>query len=146
MKTIKQQLLSCTLQRVRVKLPEFGLDLYVQEMSAEQRIEYYAILASAISNKTPQKNVAARILLPSLLDLDGNMLFDEDEVDKLEALSPQVVTKLTNSLLEVSGLTSTYFEAEKKRLMKARSTNFISSWLTSLENLSRKFLHSRLPK
>jgi hypothetical protein len=132
MKRTRDILLSCTLKRVRVKLPEYGLDLYVQEMNAEQREDYYGILTTALSDKKQKKNVAARILLPSLLDLDGSQLLTQDEVEKLSELSPQVITRLTNSLLEVSGLLPAYFEQEKKRLKRQRVMSSFSSWLRNL--------------
>jgi hypothetical protein len=132
MKRTRDILLSCTLKRVRVKLPEYGLDLYVQEMNAEQREDYYGILTTALSDKKQKKNVAARILLPSLLDLDGSQLLTQDEVEKLAELSPQVITRLTNSLLEVSGLLPAYFEQEKKRLKRQRVMSSFSSWLRNL--------------
>jgi hypothetical protein len=121
----RERLFSCTLKRVRVKLPEWKLDLYVQEMDAGQRVEYYEILTNAATDKAQKANVAARILLPSLLDLDGNRLLVDDDLGKLESLSPQVITRLTNSLLEVSGLLPAFYEAEKKRL-RPRSMNFFS--------------------
>jgi hypothetical protein len=125
----RERLLSCTLQRVRVKLPEWKLDLYVQEMNASQREEYYSILVTSVSNSKPKENVAARILLPSLLDLEGKRLFSDDEAAKLEELSPQVITKLTNTLLQISGLTQDFYEAEKKRLNRQKNISFFSFWL-----------------
>ena len=132
MRTTREKLLSCTLKRVRVKLPEYGLDLYVQEMNAEQREDYYSILTTALSDKKQKKNIAAKILLPSLLDLDGSALLSQEEVEKLAELSPQVVTRLTNSLLEVSGLLPEFYQAEKKRLKKQAGTSSFSAWLRNL--------------
>jgi hypothetical protein len=95
-------------------------------MNAGQRAEYYEIVTKAVSDKPQNENIAARILLPSLLDLDGNRLLTEDDLEKLGNVSPQVITKLTNSLLEVSGLMPAFYEAEKKRLRRQRSINFFS--------------------
>jgi hypothetical protein len=129
-KNQRDALLACGLKRVRVKLPEYDLDLYVQEMTAAQRDEYYAVLTNALTNKEQKANLAAKILLPSLLDLEGFPLFDDDDLDNLAKVSPQVITKLTNSLLQVSGLLPDFYEAEKKRLSKARisSTGSRASW------------------
>jgi hypothetical protein len=132
MKTTRDKLLSCTLKRVRVKLPEYGLDLDIQEMTAGQREEYYSILTTAMTDKKQKKNVAARILLPSLLDLDGQPLLTDDDLERLVNLSPQVVTILTNSLLEVSGLLPEFYESEKKRLSRQKAMSFFSGWRRSL--------------
>jgi hypothetical protein len=132
MKTTRDKLLSCTLKRVRVKLPEYGLDLYIQEMTAGQREEYYSILTTAMTDKKQKKNIAARILLPSLIDLDGQPLLTDDDLERLVNLSPQVVTILTNSLLEVSGLLPEFYESEKKRLSRQKAMSFFSGWRRSL--------------
>jgi hypothetical protein len=131
-KTIREALLSNTLKRMRVKLPEYGLDLYVQEMNAEQRDQYYNILTNATSEKKQKKNIAAKILLPSLLDLEGNPILTDEDLDKLTEVSPQVIVKLTNSLLLISGLLPGFYEAEKRRLGEARLTSSISAWLKNL--------------
>ena len=114
-----------------MKLPEFHLDLYVQEMNAGQREEYYEILTNAIANKEQKQDITARILLPSLLDLDGNPVLKDSDLTRLVELSPQLVTKLTNSLLKVSGLLPEFYQAEKKRL-KIRNTSSFSLWLGNL--------------
>jgi hypothetical protein len=131
MGSTREALLACTLKRVRVKLPEFHLDLYVQEMNAGQREEYYEILTNAIANKEQKQDITARILLPSLLDLDGNPVLKDSDLTRLVELSPQLVTKLTNSLLKVSGLLPEFYQAEKKRL-KIRNTSSFSLWLGNL--------------
>ena len=127
----REALLSCTLKRIRVKLPEWKLDLYVQEMDAGQRAEYYEILTNAVTDKVQKQGIAAKILLPSLLNLDGSRLLVDDDLGILSSLSPQVITKLTNSLLEVSGLLPDWYEAEKKRL-RPKSTSFFSRLRGSL--------------
>ena len=127
MRSTKEQLLSCQMKRVRVKLPEFGLDLYVQEMNAEQRAEYYQVLTNALTNHEQKQDITAKILLPSLLDLDGRRLLADDDFEALGNLSPQVVIKLTNTLLQISGMSSDFFEAEKKRLQKVGNMRFFSN-------------------
>ena len=135
MKTPREQLLSCKLKRVRVKLLEFGLDLYVQEMNAAQREEYYTILINAVTDKKQKEDIAARVLLPSLLDLDGNVLLTENDLNGLADLSPQLIAKLTNSLLEVSGLLPEFYQAEKKRLKSEKSMSSTSIWLRNLRKI-----------
>ncbi len=135
MKTTREKLLSCKLKRVRVKIPESGLDLYVQEMNAGQREEYYTVIATALTDKKQRDNITAKILLPSLLDLDGNQLLTENDLERLAELSPQLIAKLTNSLLEVSGLLPEFYQAEKKRLQKQKSMRSFSPWLRNLVSL-----------
>lgn len=128
----RDKLLSCSLKRARVKLPEYGLDLYVQEMNAEQREEYYGLLLTAVTNKPTKKDIAAKILLPSLLDRDGNQVLTDADLSRLVELSPQILTKLTNTLLELSGLSAEFYEAEKKRLLNQRRTSSFLGWLKNL--------------
>lgn len=124
------------MKRVRVRLPERGVDLYVQEMNAGQRAEYYQVLTNALTSHEQKEDIAAKILLPSLLDLDGRRLLADDDLEALGNLSPQVVTQLTNTLLQISGLMPDFFEAEKKRLKKTGNTGFFSRLRNYLEKVS----------
>jgi len=133
----KKDILSCVLKKELVKIPGFNMNIYIQEMNITQREDYLQVIKSVLEDKKLKKNIGVNILLPSIIDKDGNQIFTKEEAEKLANINPRVITALTTRLLEISGLFPESLSAEKNVLRIFQNIDLFSNWL---KNLARRYM------
>jgi len=101
------------LRRVPFSVPEWGGQVHVREMACAE-MDVFSPIAARF--KEAEFNLAdmCRVCALTLCDKDGHRLFTNEEIDALAAKNPKPIQAVFLKALEVSGLTKTAIEAEKK--------------------------------
>lgn len=95
---------------VRVDVPEWGGHVFVRTMSAGERDNYEAEIydlskgGKANDAKSMMANARARLLVRTLVDEEGNRLFEDSDMEALGAKSGLVVDKVFTVARKVNGL------------------------------------------
>lgn len=98
------------LKRERVHVKEWGRDIYVREMTGQERQEFLRI---ARDEKQHGKAEAFIIALVAC-DEDGEKIFSMDQVDALQRKNAKALDTLGKKILELNKIGDDAIEAEKK--------------------------------
>lgn len=83
------------LKREKVSVPEWGGDVFVSEMTGEARDEWELELHEyRKDNSRKLKNPSARLVVATVVDEDGNLLFTRDDVDEVGKLSCEALDRI----------------------------------------------------
>lgn len=103
---LRQTILAATdRQRVKVHVPEWGVDVWLQPMSVGDR-DSWENEWLAKGQQGGVKNWRAKFLAKCLLDESGNRVFNDSQVDELASKSSDVVCRLFDQARKVNALTA----------------------------------------
>ena len=99
-----------------ISVPELGVNVTVQGMTARERSEYDAQfrLPSGKPNKKKQLQGRQLLLIACCVDENGEHLFTASDADQLGNLPASVVEPLVDAALRVSGMTAADVEDTAK--------------------------------
>lgn len=95
------------IKRHKVRIESLDDDIYVQELSANQT----TIFREVYANDPSFANITLIIL--SVVDKEGNRIFDEDSIDDLNKLTTNVITELTVACQKNCGIFTNVGDAAK---------------------------------
>lgn len=97
--------------------PEWGFDLYIKPLSGTDRERYFdQIVQRTKGEALVQEGLRGWVLVRSLCDEDGALIFDatEEDATALMERDPGVLERLFDRALEISKLTPAAIEATEK--------------------------------
>ena len=95
----RQQILSADdLKSKRVKVPEWGGDVFVRELTAAERDEYESsiVKTDGLDVTVNATNMRAKLVSMSVVDKDGKRLFTAKDVVKLGEKSAAVIDRIVD--------------------------------------------------
>lgn len=111
-----EQILSTKLNTKIIGIPRLGGKVRIQEMTGAQRAELDMIAAEAKTPKEAYKETKAWIIIMSLVDEQGNRIFDDSQIDAIKSLPMKVQETINDEVDILSGLKE---EAIKKTAKKS---------------------------
>lgn len=89
-----------------VKVPEWGVDITLQEMSGFQRAEFEQSVASLSDSEDPKDSVRmmALVIVMTAIDGEGNPEFSDADIDILSGKSLKILKKLSSEAMSLSEL------------------------------------------
>lgn len=103
-------------------LSESGVRLFVKLMSAAER-SAYELSMEFDSQGEPQArlNIQTKLAVRTLVDIDGERVFADDDLDELAAKSSEAVQVIFEAAAEINGLTKESIGALEKNSDSATS-------------------------
>jgi hypothetical protein len=101
--TADQILAADDLGLLKVKVKEWGGDVFIRVMSVKERDEYERLWIG--KRETGVANFRAEYLARVLCDEEGKLLFTRDQIDSLSAKSGAVMGKLFDKALKHNNMT-----------------------------------------
>lgn len=99
--SLKKQILAMSGQ-AKVRAVNAGIEgLYVKEYSAGDR----EFIENAITDKQKQGTIRATIFVKSACDKDGNRLFDDTDIDRINELPVSLVNAVFDESNKLNGIT-----------------------------------------
>src|SRR3972149_973316 len=99
------------LKLASVEVPEWGQDeegnpeiVYVKAFSGEQREEYEGRAFATRESENPLKGVRVNLVISNVCNEDGSPIFVEEDREWLGKKNGDVLTRLVEEILKVSGL------------------------------------------
>ncbi len=110
MKLNRAKILKCTnLKTETVNVPEWGGDVTVRELDGKGR-DAWEMGVITQNKKGDAKfngvNARAKLIIRSVIDDDGNLIFTDDDIDAIGCLSASALGKVFDVASKLSGLTS----------------------------------------
>jgi len=106
------------LQSEDVEVPEWGGTVRVAMMSGKARDEFFGRQGE---DKVPYSQFAASVLVSTVIDEDGNPVFDETDVAALRAKSQAAMDRVLAVSLRLNGIGPSAAEAAEKNSAAAPS-------------------------
>ena len=103
-------ILSSSLKTVDVNVPEWGGSVRLTEFSFEHRQKFSEIA----SDPKTKKDIALYVLAQSIIDEDGNALFDEKSIKDLSKKNGKILERLFVEASKLNGLDDGSVEREAK--------------------------------
>ena len=106
---IRDEILSSDdLPRESVKCPEWGQTLHVRTLTGAEREEFETVISRATSDKggLDLRGLKIKLVLLTLCDEDGELLFDSTDQLVLNAKSSMVIDRIFQVSQRLSGLTN----------------------------------------
>ncbi len=97
-----------------VSVPEWGGDVVVREMTAGSRDAFEAMAQDARSGKLNAKDFRARLLLATVCDETGKLIFGPEDVAAVSELPSLAVTKVFEAAVHLNGLAKADVDAAEK--------------------------------
>ena len=91
------------LRIIPVEVPEWNGTVYLREMTAGQRDQFDA-LQLASDESTRFQNIRARLLIMSLCDESGALLFTGADIPTVSGFPAGIVNRLWESCLDLNGM------------------------------------------
>lgn len=113
----KDEILKAPLLRELVPVPEWGGEVWVQEMSALTRTEFLA----QIKPDTPDPIFHAMMAALSIVDEHGEVLFGLEEVQALEAKSETALRRVSKVAIRLSVLGTAELEKLEENFTDSQS-------------------------
>lgn len=110
--TREQILSSSDAKMEKVAVPEWGGDVHIKVMSGAERDRWEA--AAFEGGKVNRDNFRARLLVETICDESGKLLFSPADVDALSAKSSAILSRLTPVALKINALTNDDVDALTK--------------------------------
>jgi hypothetical protein len=108
MSLTREQILNADdVRREKVTVPEWGGEVFVRTMTADERDEYEQERAEARGDDPKQnlKGVRAALVARTVCDEQGNALFTEEDVDALGKKSAKAMSRVFNKSAKLNLLT-----------------------------------------
>lgn len=100
----REQILSVTdLRRETLAIPEWGGDIIVRGMAAFERDKILTAIDPSKSTMTDSQ-LKATLCFQCVINLQGQRVFTEADIDILQTKNPQVLDKIANRILGLSGV------------------------------------------
>lgn len=110
----REDILSHTdLKKEKIFVKEWGGEIFVSEMTAESRDEWEQNIVKR-DNKDKLVNARAKLIVVTVVDEDGNRLFNDEDVEKIGKLSSKVIDKIAVISQKLNGLSAEELEESKK--------------------------------
>jgi hypothetical protein len=100
-------------QTITVDVPEWGGSVCLRPMSGTERDVYESDIIRCSETKN-FKNIRAKLLVATLVDEQGNKLFDVKDIDALGAKSGKVLDRLFEEAKKLSGVSDKDVEQLEK--------------------------------
>lgn len=97
---------------VKIHIEDWDGDVYIKEMTGEGQ-DYIERNRALITNKKDFTNMRSKYIALFLTDKDGNLIFDADNKDEMDALSRKsgkVLNLLVNKIQELNGISEEELE------------------------------------
>lgn len=104
------------LQSVDVDVPEWGGQVKVKSMSAIDRINF-----EKVQEGLQNSELIIQLVLLTCIDADGNRLFNNDDLTKLQEKSPNVILRIFNEAIKLNLLNDKKIEDEAENFPKDHS-------------------------
>lgn len=102
----KDQILTATdLASKTVPVPEWGGEVIVQGMTAQQRDKMLTML-DATGAVVPDSEMKAFICAQCIVGDDGQRLFTDEDIKSLQLKNPKVLDRIAQEALNVSGMSA----------------------------------------
>lgn len=99
------------LKREKVSIPEWGGDVLVSEMTAEARDAWEQESIIIGNQKKTSKNIyRARFIIRVVVDEEGNLLFNDSDIEKLGKLSANALDRICSAGQRLNGMTKENLE------------------------------------
>ena len=121
-----------SLKLEKVSVPEFGKDekgedefVWIQELSGEQRVEYNDYVKSlkeeGQTEMTPDNtlDVLGKLVVLCAVDDNRKPIFTDEDIVLMKKQSTQVISRLGEVALRISGVTKDAIEEAKRNLKNA---------------------------
>jgi hypothetical protein len=103
------------LSRQKVKVPEWGGEVYVRELTALEGAKYDAWM---YGNKDDKVALASGfnsvIVMLSACDESGARLFTDDDLESIQGKNPSAINRIAEAALRLNKMREEDFEAEVK--------------------------------
>ena len=100
----REQILSVTdLRRETLAIPEWGGDIIVRGMAAFERDKILTAIDPSKSTMTDSQ-LKATLCFQCVINLQGQRVFTEADIDILQTKTPLVLDKIANRILGLSGV------------------------------------------
>lgn len=103
-----------------LEVAEWGVTVYLRELSAEQVSRYRAIAVGAVNAQTREvtdpsalMNVGCQVVAWGVCDEQGERVFSDADVKELGEKNADVIDRLSSQILRLSGLGRTVADAKK---------------------------------
>lgn len=103
-----------------VEVPEWGVTVYLRELSADQVSRYRSIAVGAVNAQTREvtdpaalMNVGCQVVAWGVCDESGTRLFADADLAALGEKNANVIDRLSTQILRLSGLGRTVTAAKK---------------------------------
>lgn len=116
-----QILAKTTLRTEMVKIPEWDDEVCVRELTAGQRDEYEGSILQQNGQNIVlnRQRMRARLCAMTIVGPDGNLLFTEEDVDKLSELGAGALDRIYDVAQRLSGLSKSDEETLAKNSVSA---------------------------
>jgi len=115
------------LKRRSVKVPEWGGDLYVREMTAMEAVVFDVWLYDNKDNKAEiASNYNAMLVMLSACDEAGHRIFEDSDLDVLRSKNPKVIGKIARAVEKLNKLGQDDFEDDVKNSKSGQTVASIS--------------------
>jgi hypothetical protein len=110
-----------------VSLPDWGGEVIVTEMTAEGRDEWEKTLLEEKDNKRQVVNSRAKLFVATVVDKDGNRLFNSSDISKISKLPVSSVERVCRVAQRINGLMDTDLDTAKGNSEAAQSGDSTSA-------------------
>lgn len=102
------------LKREKVEVPEWGMTLYVREMTGSERDQYEVGLIEKKDLPMSQRleNMRARLVVLCVVDDKGNRVFSDEDIEAVGGKNAQALTRLTDAAQVINKLSDEAIEKE----------------------------------
>ena len=101
----KDQILNADDQKIeKVDVPEWGGEVCIKTMSGHQRDKYESDCIKA-SERKDFVNMRAKLAVLTICDEEGNLVFDEKEINSLTRKSASALEKVFAASCKLNGIT-----------------------------------------
>ena len=103
------------LKRRSVRVPEWGGEVYVRELTAMEAVVFDAWLYDNKDNKAEvASNYNAMLVMLSACDDGGNRIFEDSDLDVLRKKNPKAISKIAKAVEKLNKLGADDFEEAAK--------------------------------
>jgi len=91
-----------------IELPEWGGSVVVRELTGAERDAWEASIITSDGAQSPEtmRNVRAKLIVKTIIDDEGELLFTDDDIDRVGALSGSTLNKIFEVACRLSALTA----------------------------------------
>lgn len=106
--SLRDQFVALKRKQTKAELPEINGEVYIREMSGDERDVYEAeqYKINGKSLEVNRKQARARLITKCLVDVEGNRVFHDDEVDIVGSIPASTLDKLFSVAVKLNGFSS----------------------------------------
>lgn len=99
----------------KVEVPEWNTTLYIKSMTGVFRDEFEAKVGKGKDGLYSIPNYRSYILVNTICDAEGTLVFNEDEIGSLGNMSAKVISELFDIATRLSGITKAEVDKLEKK-------------------------------